>query len=256
MADSVLATVRSIISWYETRTENYDSPIKKGMNRDKREAHEKARSRILSDQEIRDVWAAASDGTAFGAIVKLLLLTGQRREKVATMKWSDIKDGTWTISTENREKGNAGSLRLPPIAVEIIASQSQVDNNPYVFPGDARRRRKTADRSRPACFSAWAQRKAQLDARLPADMPGWVIHDLRRTARSLMSRAGVGNDIAERVLGHRIAGVQGIYNRHDYEDEKADALRRLAALIDKIVHPPADTNIVNFPAGAVVKVGG
>ena len=146
MADSVLATVRSIISWYETRTENYDSPIKKGMNRDKREAHEKARSRILSDQEIRDVWAAASDGTAFGAIVKLLLLTGQRREKVATMKWSDIKDGTWTISTENREKGNAGSLRLPPIAVEIIASQSQVDKNPYVF---SWRRTATAQDRRP-----------------------------------------------------------------------------------------------------------
>ena len=67
------------------------------------------------------------------------------------------------------------------------------------------------------------------------------MHDLRRTARSLMSRAGVSGDHAERVMGHVIGGVEGIYDRHSYRDEKADALRRLAGLIDAIVHPrPAD----------------
>ena len=128
----------------------------------------------------------------FGAIVKLLLLTGQRREKVASMMWSDIKDGVWTIATEKREKGNAGVLRLPPVAVEIIAAQDEVVGNPYLFPGDERgRRHKTADRSRPPCFNGWSKSKIKLDARLPADMPSWTLHDLRRTARSLMSRAGV-----------------------------------------------------------------
>jgi hypothetical protein len=66
-------------------------------------------------------------------------------------------------------------------------------------------------------------------------MPAWVIHDLRRTARSLLSRAGVRPDISERVLGHVIRGVEGVYDRHGYDDEKADALNRLARLIETIV---------------------
>ena len=170
------------------------------------------------------VWEAAGP---FGAIVRLLLLTGQRREEVASMKWSDVKDGVWTIATEKREKGNAGSLRLPPIAVEIIAAQDEIVGNPFVFPGNERsRRHKTADRSRPPNFNSWSKSKSKLDARLPAEMPEWTLHDLRRTARSLMSRAGVPRDHAERVLGHAIAGVEGVYDRHAYEDEKAAALEQ------------------------------
>jgi integrase len=66
---------------------------------------------------------------------------------------------------------------------------------------------------------------------------GWVIHDLRRTARSLMARAGIRPDVAERVLGHAIPGVEGVYDRHSYDLEKADALSRLAELIATIVSP-------------------
>jgi integrase len=69
-------------------------------------------------------------------------------------------------------------------------------------------------------------------------MPPWVLHDLRRTARSLLSRAGVRPDISERVLGHAIPGVEGVYDRHSYSDEKADALNRLAALVESIIDPP------------------
>jgi integrase len=68
-------------------------------------------------------------------------------------------------------------------------------------------------------------------------MPQWQLHDLRRTARSLMSRAGVRPDIAERVLGHAIKGVERVYDRHSYRDEKAHALRALASLIETIVNP-------------------
>ena len=76
-----------------------------------------------------------------------------------------------------------------------------------------------------------------------AVLPPWTLHDLRRTARTLMSRAGVRPDIAERVLGHVISGVEGIYDRHDFVEQKRDALERLAAAIDRIVNPPAD-NVV------------
>ena len=71
-------------------------------------------------------------------------------------------------------------------------------------------------------------------ARANIHQGSWVVHDLRRTARSLMSRAGVRPDIAERVLGHAISGVEGIYDRHDYRAEKAEALAKLAALVGDI----------------------
>jgi integrase len=68
---------------------------------------------------------------------------------------------------------------------------------------------------------------------------GWTLHDLRRTARTLLSRAGVSADHAERCLGHVIGGVRGVYDRFEYRDEKADAYEKLAALIGRIVNPPA-----------------
>ena len=69
-------------------------------------------------------------------------------------------------------------------------------------------------------------------------LPNWTLHDLRRTAKTLMARAGVRPDISERVLGHVIAGVEGTYDRHSYADEKRDALEKLAAIIDRILNPP------------------
>lgn len=76
-------------------------------------------------------------------------------------------------------------------------------------------------------------------------MTPWVIHDLRRSAKTLMARAGVRPDISERVLGHTIKGVEGVYDVHDYRDEKADALTRLAALVETIINPPSG-NVVTL----------
>jgi integrase len=98
--------------------------------------------------------------------------------------------------------------------------------NPYVFAGNGGRH-----------MSASGLYKAKFDAKLPPDMPNWRLHDLRRTARSLMSRAKVSRDDAERVMGHAIGGVEPIYDRYAYVDEKSDALAKLANLIDSIVNP-------------------
>ena len=142
------------------------------------------------------------------------------------MRWADVTlDGVWSVPADEREKGTGGALALPPVAVEIIKAQPQIGDNPFVFAGHGA-----------GPFSGFSKSKRELDAKLPA-MPPWVLHDLRRSARSLMSRAGVRPDVAERVLGHAIAGVEGVYDRHSYRDEKADALRRLAAAIDAIVSP-------------------
>jgi integrase len=223
-ADYVLAISRGIMNWFATRNDDFTPPIVRGMQR--RSAHAQARVRILDDDEIRTIWTAADTAGAFGAIVKLCLLTGQRSRKVAAMKWTDISpDGEWTIPAAAREKGTAGSLMLPKAALDIIRAQPQLGDNPHVF----------ASRYRNGPFDSFGPAMLKFRAKL-ADVPAWTVHDLRRTARSLMARAGVRSDIAERVMGHAIAGVEGVYDRHTYKDEKADALERLAALIDSIVH--------------------
>jgi integrase len=222
-ADYVLAIVRGIMNWFATRNDAYVPAIVRGMRRT--ESKKRERERLLSDDEIREVWRAAEAGGSFGALVRILLLTAQRRGAAVRMKWSDLKDGTWTIATEEREKGNAGFLALPPAAIEIIEAQPQFGANPFVFAGRG-----------DGPINGFSKAKAKFDAKLKTVEP-WTVHDLRRTARSLMARAGVRSEIAERVMGHAIAGVEGVYNRHAYTDEKAHALAALASLLDGIVHP-------------------
>ncbi len=228
-ANMVLAIVSKLANWYAVnrdRTNQYVSPVIRGMAFKKNGSRE----RILNDVELRAVWNAC-EGT-FGDIVKLLLLTAQRREKVTTMKWSDVKDGVWTIPSEPREKSNPGTLQVPQLAIDIIEARDQVADNPFVFAG----------RVHGQAFNSYSQGKAELDAKLNLctthKLPNWTLHDLRRTARSLMSRAGITSHIAERVLGHTIKGVEGTYDRHAYDDEKAHALAALAGLVERIVNPP------------------
>src|SRR5262245_30772343 len=107
-AEYMLMTFSALSRWYALRHEDYNSPVVPGMTK---EFRGKARERILSDDEIRAVWKEAERrGDNFGALIRLLLLTAQRREKIAGMRWSDITDSTWTIRTEEREKGNGGVL--------------------------------------------------------------------------------------------------------------------------------------------------
>jgi integrase len=213
MADAVLRVFGAIARWYYQRHEDYQPPLTKGMWR----VSERRRKRTLTDAEIKAIWNC--NGGSYGALVKLALLTAQRRDKVRTLRWEDIKDSVWTIRTEPREKGNPGHLRLPKLALAIIAIQPRL--NAYVFSGRG---------EVPIASSGY--HKAQFDEL--CGVTGWRIHDLRRTARSLMARAGVQTEIAERVLGHAQGELIQIYDRHHYQDEMADALTRLAALIKQI----------------------
>ncbi len=192
-ADLTLSIIRSISNWYATRDDNYVSPVVRGMRRS--EPKERARDRILDDDEIRAVWKQAEANGTFGAFVRLALLTAQRKEKVASMKWEDIEGNIWHIPNEEREKGNAGDLVLPKRAIEIVEQQLRFASNPYVLVGRGG-----------GHFNGFSVAKEAFDAKVT--IPHWTIHDLRRTARSLMSRAGVRPDIAERTLGHAIKGVE------------------------------------------------
>jgi integrase len=223
MADCSLKVLRAVANWMQTRGDDYVSPFVRGMKRDT----STPRERTLTDDEIREFWKATS-ATDTGACLRLLLLTAQRRSKVLEMKWQDISlDGVWTIRTEAREKGNAGALKLPEVALDLIRKQPRMAGSDRIF----------------------HFKETTLDDAEAAIGGDWTIHDLRRTARSLMSRAGVLSEHAERVLGHAIGGVEGIYDRHQYDAEKALALEKLAALVERIINPPAD-NVVAIGGGS------
>jgi integrase len=98
-ARNVLSVVRSMANWQQDRDDDYVPPTTRGLRR-----ATASRERILTDDELRAIWQASGDGDAFGAFVRLLLLTAQRKAKVATMKWSDLAGDTWTITKAAREE--------------------------------------------------------------------------------------------------------------------------------------------------------
>jgi integrase len=233
MADRTLAHLRKAFKWQAARDDSFVPPIVAGMARTK--PTERARKRVLADDEIRSIWAALDSAhvpAPFPAFVRLLLLTAQRRAEVAQMRWEEIDSNTWIIPAERRKTGAANAVPLSLLALQLLGSPKQKG---FVF--------STSDGRQP--ISGFSKAKRSLDEAVTtmrstlglAPMPPWVLHDLRRTGRSLMSRVGIPNDIAERVLGHAIAGVRGVYDRHDYLDEKRDALDRFARLVAAILDP-------------------
>jgi integrase len=234
MADQALAVVRRIMSWHASRSDEFRSPIVRGMARTK--PKERARSRILTDDEIRAVWAA-SEGShgVFGPLVQFLLLTAARRTEAAAMRRSEVAGNIWTIPQERYKTGSELVVPLSSAAMAVLDRLPKVGTAEYVF---------SSDGNRP--FSGYSKAKRSFDK--ACGVTGWTLHDLRRTARSLMSRAGVTADIAERCLGHVLPGVRGVYDRHAYFEEKRQAFDALADLIQRIINPPAK-NIVPLKTG-------
>lgn len=233
MADRVLAYVRKAFNWQATRDDNFAPPMVRGMARTK--PKDRARTRVLADDEIRDLWTALDRlggdvPNCFPAFVRSLLLTAQRLRMVSLASWNEIMGRDWTIPVlRNKTKVD----HLVPLS-ESVVSLFGPKRKGFVFSSDGGKR----------AFSGFSKSKRMLDRKIAEirkqekrpSMPPWVLHDLRRTARSLMSRAGVDSNVAERVLGHVIPGVRGVYDRHAYEKEKRDALGRLAMLIDHVLH--------------------
>jgi integrase len=213
MRDQVLRIFGAIARWHQTREQGYIAPVTRGMWR----VTKRDRERVLADHEIKMIWYA--DGGGFGSMVRFALLTAQRREKIRTLRWDDIKDGVWTIRREPGEKGTPPQLPLPQLALDVLASQPRVGDFVFRSRGDG-----------PIGTSGF--HKAEFDK--VCGVKDFRFHDLRRTARSLMPGAGVTPHVAERVLGHSLRGVEGIYDRHAYVDEMAEALTKLSELIKQI----------------------
>jgi integrase len=243
MADLVLAYVRKAFNWYEVNghDDDFTSPVVRGMARLK--PSDRERERVLSDCEIRDVWAALdtiTEPACFPAYVKTLLLTATRRGESADMATTELEGEIWTIPAARYKTKRDHVIPLSAPARELIASAAPAKpakNAHFVF--------STTSGAKP--FSGFSKSKTALDkviAELRAregrpPMESWTLHDLRRTARTLLARAGVRDDIAERCLGHVIKGVEKVYNRYAYLDEKSDAFEKLGALVLQILNSPA-----------------
>jgi integrase len=224
-AEKALAFLRRVFNWYALRSDDFRSPIVRGMSRTK--PSERARARILTDDELRTVWRTSEGQGAFGRLVRFLLLTGARRTEAAGMPWAELDGADWMLSGA-RNKTKVDHLRpLPKDALDVLGPRP--DGAEFVFSTDGGA----------TPISGYSKLKAEFDkavtAQAGAPLPNWTLHDLRRTARSLMSRcANVPSDHAERVLGHVIGGVRATYDRHSYYAEKRDALEKLARLLNFI----------------------
>jgi integrase len=235
MAHTTLAVVRRLFAWHAARSDDFNSPIVRGMGRIK--ASERQRERILSDDEIARVWKAAeADNSASGPYIRFLLLTACRRNEAACLTWDEINGPLWTLPAERNKTKRPLERPLSAAALAAISRAPRLAGSNYVFTSTGGR------------FYASARRKSQFDK--ASETSGWTLHDLRRTARSLLSRAGVPTEHAERCLGHVSPIIQQTYDRHKYIAEMAVAYEKLATLIQQIVDPQPNVVALQSRIGA------
>jgi integrase len=190
-----------------------------------------ARDRVLTDDELASIWCAAeaADARVFGSLVRLLILTGQRREEVAGLAWPELSSDrkTWTIPASRAKNGKDHLVPLSAAARGLLPEEPRLDEreSELVFPGQ-----------RGTPFNGWSKSKAQLDKH--SGVTGWRIHDLRRTLATGLQRLGVRLEVTEAVLNHvsgSRAGIVGIYQRHEWASEKRAALNAWAAHVMALV---------------------
>ena len=243
VGDLVLGHLRCAFAWWALRDDNFTSPIVRGMR-----GRPKTRERVLDDEELCDLWQAldAIERDKPESLVtpyfRLLLLTACRRGEVAGMREGEINRRSappvWTIPANRYKTKRDHAVPLSPTLLAIIPKS---DRREFMF-GDKRHGYAWLKLAVDQAITAVRERDGR-----PA-MPRWTIHDIRRTAATLMARAGVRPDVVERVLGHVVGShVSRIYNRHDHETEKFEALAKLAEIVNRITNPRF--NVVPFTAG-------
>jgi integrase len=228
-ANRVQTAVKALLNWYGGRSD-YVSVLTRTPARIS--IAKRARSHVPSDAELRAiVLAAEQDEGPFGRYLLFTLHTATRRGESASLRRSELSpDGrTWIIPGSRYKNGRDTLIPLSTAAQKIVAAMPVLGD--YVFGADGTR-----------ALSDFAGGKARLDA--ASGVRNWVIHDTRRVARTLLSRAGISADIAEMCLGHALTGMRGTYDRHAYEAEKRHAFEALATQIERIVRPPSSDTVV------------
>lgn len=228
-AGRALGSMRTLLNWHASRSDYVNVLTRTGG----RAAGGNSRDRVLGDDELKAVVTAAEaeqrKGNPFGGFVLCVLHTAARRSEAAGLRRSELIDGgkNWLIPAARYKSKRDVLIPLSGAAQRIIAAQPVLPGGDFVFSHSGRR-----------AFSDFNNAKHVFD--VVAGVNGWRLHDLRRSSRTLLSRAGVSPDIAELCLGHSIGGIRKVYDRHDYEAEKRAAFEALAALIERIVRPSPD----------------
>lgn len=203
---------------------------------------ETPRERVLSDAELRAFWQGCGTlGWPFGPLLRLLALTGQRKGEIGNLLWTDVnaKAKLIELAGSRYKTGKPHSVPLSKAALAILEDLPRIgEKSGLVFT--------TNDTT---AVSGFSKAKSELDGymleelRKDAAAPDkvtlapWRIHDLRRTVRTNLSRLGVPADIGERILGHVIGGIRGVYDHHSFLPQMRDALERWAVHLDGIVNP-------------------
>jgi integrase len=212
------------------------------------------RQRVLTDSEVALIWRATqgqirnSIESTYpgGPFVRLLLLTGARRNEVAQMTWDEVNldHALWMIPAHRTKTGAPHEVPLSPMAVDLLKSLPRFGGG-FVFSANGGR----------APIKGFGKFKDSVDMRAaelaPPGLAEWRFHDLRRTARTNLSSLGVSPFIAELVIGHQQKGVHKVYDVFRYQSEKRDALERWAGKLRTIIAPPP-ANVVAIKAGRAV----
>jgi integrase len=232
-ANRLLAALRKLFNWALERDLVATNPCA-GV---RPLAAERSRDRVLSDDELGAVWnAAVNAGWPFGPVMQLLILTGQRRDEVAEMRWSelDLKSKQWSLPRGRFKNDNGHDVPLSEAAIDILKAVPAINGSEFVF---------TTTTGRTA-VSGFSKVKERFDTNVGFD--DWRIHDLRRTVASGMARLGIALPVIEKVLNHTsgsFRGIVGVYQRHSFADEKRLALDAWAAHVMRIVMGKPD-NVV------------
>lgn len=188
------------------------------------------RSRVLLDAELKAIWQACEG--SFGDIVRLLILTGQRRGEIAALKAEYIGPDSITLPDHLCKNGREHNFPIARNAVSLlrrVVTLASPEKSPFLFPA----------RGNPSApFSGWSKSKLDLDAR--SGVTGWTLHDLRRTFATNLAALRVPPHIVERLLNHAsgsISGVAAIYNRHTYEAECREAINSWEKKLFGIIEP-------------------
>jgi integrase len=247
MPGIIYAYLRAAFNFWMLRDSKFKSPIIKGMVKE----NTKLRTRVLKPDEIADLWRVLEGMPAhYAACVKVLLLTGCRRNEIAFMHTDEIDGSTWRIPAERYKTNVAHEVPLIPAIRKLLPKIK----NGYVF-GCASHRHHLAAGAAP--LKSLGNFKEDIDAAIALmrrrehrkPMAPWTYHDLRRTARTMLAELGISDEIAERVLGHSNGKIAEVYNHHKYISEKIDALSKLADHVERITRPTAATTKLRLVAG-------
>jgi integrase len=242
-ANRTLAYPWALFNWAVKRGRLPSSPVS-GVDAPSKE---RTRDRVLSDDELRWLWRACEKiDWPFGPLVKLLLLTGQRRDEVATLQWSELDLGkrTWTLPREKAKNNRAHEVQLSEAAIGVLESLPR--SGALVFTSTGSTAVTGFSRAKRRLDAAMFATKSQDLGTKREPIPPWVLHDLRRTAATGMAGLNFPPHVVDKVLNHlsgTIRGVAAVYNRFEYLDERRAALEAWGRYVANLV-TPAPLNVV------------